>query len=198
MAANRSDQDDKQGLTDLGRQIDEATKAADLQDPDAGKSLPDRTINKVVEIAGVAVLMTIVGLVFVNATGRYTIGRTFIWGDELVLSLLPWLGMLGMFLSIRRRQIIRIEHFVGLFPERPRQILSILGSLTAAGVFIWLAIVSLEYMQFFGGDRTIYLRLRKGWFQSALVIGPALAALAYVLMVVEDLRAARRTDEPPQ
>jgi TRAP-type C4-dicarboxylate transport system permease small subunit len=67
----------------------------------------------------------------------------------------------------------------------------------AAGVFVWLAIVSLEYLQFFGGDRTIYLRLRKGWFQSALVIGPALAALAYVLMVVEDLRSSRRAGRPP-
>jgi TRAP-type C4-dicarboxylate transport system permease small subunit len=197
MAENRREQGEKQELTDLGQQIEEATKAADLQDPDAGKSLPDRVINKTVEIAGVAVLMTIVALVFVNATGRYTIGKTFIWGDEVVLSLLPWLGMLGMFLSIRRRQIIRIDFFVGLFPDRLRQFLSILGSLTAAGVFIWLAIVSLEYLHFFGGDRTIYLRLRKGWFQSALVIGPALAALAYALMIVEDLRAARRAEGPP-
>ncbi len=184
-------------MADLAQQIDKATKAADLQDPDEGRSLPDRIINKIVEVAGVAVLLTIVGLVFFNATGRYTIGRTFIWGDEMVLSLLPWLGMLGMFLSIRRRQIIRIDYFVGLFPPRLRQFLSILGSLMAAGVFVWLAIVSLEYLQFFGGDRTIYLRLRRGWFQSALVIGPALAALAYVLMVVEDLRASRRAERPP-
>jgi TRAP-type C4-dicarboxylate transport system permease small subunit len=188
MAAKHTDKDRDDGLTDLARQIDEAAKAADLQDPDEGKSLPDRVINKIVEVAGVIVLLTIVLLVFLNAAGRYALGRTFIWGDEMVLGLLPWLGMLGMFLSIRRRQIIRIEFFVSLFPVALHRLLGIIGSLVAAGVFVWLSIVSLEYLQFFGGDRTIYLRLQKGWFMSALVIGPALAALAYVLMIVEDIR----------
>jgi TRAP-type C4-dicarboxylate transport system permease small subunit len=198
MAANRPDKSPDDGLTELARQIDAAAKAADLQDPDEGKSLPDRVINKVVEIAGVTVLVGIVLLVFLNAAGRYTLGRTFIWGDEVVLGLLPWLGMLGMFLSIRRRQIIRIEFFVSLFPVALHRILGIVGSLVAAGVFVWLAIVSLEYLQFFGGDRTIYLRLQKGWFMSALVIGPALAALAYVLMIVEDLRRPVEPGETEQ
>lgn len=185
-------QDDPKGsdveLTELARELDKVAKASEMQDPDEGAGFVDRAINKVVEVAGVAVLSSIVLLVFLNAAGRYTIGVTMIWGDEMVLGLIPWLGMLGMFLSIRRRQIIRIEYFIGLLPLATQTILNLLGNLLAAAAFVYLAIVSFEYFQFFGTDRTIYLRLQKGWFMSAMFIGPALAALAYFLMIIQDFR----------
>jgi TRAP-type C4-dicarboxylate transport system permease small subunit len=180
--------DRNDGLTDLARQVDEASRKADFIDWDRGLPRFERAVNAAAEAAGVAVLATIVGLVFVNAVGRYAFSFTFIWGDELVLSLLPWLGMLGMFLSIRRRQIIRIDFFAAQLPRLLHRTLELGASLFAAAVFLWLAIVSLEYMQFFGGDRTIYLQLRKGWFMSALAIGPALAALAYLYLAWRDLR----------
>lgn len=178
-------------LSEIAKQLDEAAKEAELADPDVGKHWVDRSVNKIVEIAGVCVLSSIVLLVFFNAAGRYTIGFTFIWADEVVLGLLPWLGMLGMFLSVRRRQIIRIEYFVRLFPPPMHTGISILGSMVAAAAFVYLGIISIQYLQLFGGDRTIYLRLEKGWFMSAMVIGPALAAVAYALMIIETLTGKR-------
>ncbi len=176
------------GREDLGAAIAEASRAADVADPDAGASPFDRTLNRLVEAAGVAIFLTIVGIVFLNAAGRYTISTTMIWGDELVLSLLPWLGMTGMFLAVRRRAAIRIGFFVDLLPGAARRALTVFGSLFAAAAFTWLAIVSAHYMGFFGGDRTLYLRIQKGWFMAAMVGGPALAALAYLVVAWRDGR----------
>jgi TRAP-type C4-dicarboxylate transport system permease small subunit len=176
------------GAPDLAQQVDEAARAADLAPDDAAATRFGRAINLVAEAAGVAVLAVIVFLVFFNAVGRYAFQFTFIWGDEMVLSLLPWLGMLGMFLSIRRRQIIRIDFFVASRSRAVARMLEIGGSLVAAAAFVYLATVSLQYMQFFGGDRTIYLKIQKGWFMAAMVVGPALAAAAYLLMVYETWR----------
>ncbi len=181
---------------ELARQVDEAARTAELRDLDAGNGRVDRAINAAAEVAGVAVLATIVAVVFLNALGRYALGFVFIWGDELVLSLLPWLGMLGMFLSIRRRQIIRIDFFASRLGTRAAIMLGFAAYLFAAAVFLWLAIVSLQYLQFFGSDRMIYVGLRKGWFMAAMVVGPALAVLAYLGLLLEDLRAGRRTDTP--
>ncbi len=177
---------------DLAQKVDKASRAVDFVDHDAGKGRLDRAINKAVEIAGVGVLVTIVALVFGNAVSRYAFSAALVWSDELVLLLLPWLGMLGMFLSIRRRQIIRIEFISAKLSDGPRRALYCVTELLAAGAFMWLAIASFQYVKFFGNDLTIYLQIRKGWFQAALLIGPLLAALAYLIMVIEELRAPNR------
>lgn len=173
---------------DLADQVDRAVKAAELADLDAGLGRFDRAVNKVVEVLGVTVLATILTLVFLNAVGRYTGGFILIWGDEMVISLLPWLGMLGMFLSIRRRQIIRIDFFVERMPTPIRVTLNFVLTLFAAATFVYLAMASFELMKFFGNDRTIYLQIQKGWFMAALVVGPVLAALAYLLMAWDQVR----------
>jgi TRAP-type C4-dicarboxylate transport system permease small subunit len=189
-----TDQGPDSGVSDLARQVDEASRATELVHDDAGATRFGRAVNHVAEAAGVAVLATIVFLVFVNAVGRYALQFTFIWGDEMVLSLLPWLGMLGMFLAIRRRQIIRIDFFVASRSPAVARALELLGSLVAAAAFVYLAAVSLPYVQLFGGDRTIYLKIQKGWFMAAMVIGPALAAGAYLVLLAEDvMRRSRST-----
>ncbi|MEM9781759.1 MAG: TRAP transporter small permease subunit [Pseudomonadota bacterium] len=162
-----------------------------MADPDAGASPFDRTLNRLVEAAGVAIFLAIVSIVFVNATGRYAFSSTLIWGDELVLSLLPWLGMTGMFLAVRRRAAIRIGAFIDRLPPGLGHVMGLLGSIIAAAIFTWLAIVSVYYMGFFGSDRTIYLQIQKGWFMSAMVIGPALAAIAYLVTAWRDWKAGR-------
>lgn len=193
----RSDDDAPADDAELARQVDEAARSFEFQDFDAGKGRFDRAINALAEALGVAVLATIVTVVFLNAVGRYGLGFVFIWGDELVLSLLPWLGMLGMFLSIRRRQIIRIDFFAERLGQHVTAVLGFLTHLFAAAVFLWLAIVSLQYLQLFGADRMIYIGLRKGWFMAAMVVGPALATLAYLGLVLEDLRRrSNRSDAP--
>ena len=196
MTDNNPDGRPQDGLTDLARQIEVASRAADMHDFDAGATRLGKGVNLVAEVAGVLVFLTIVSIVFLNAFGRYALGYTFIWGDEIVLSLLPWLGMLGMFLSIRRRQIIRIDFFTTLFSPRLRSLLEVLASAVAAAAFLYLALISFQYLQLFGGDRTIYLRSEKGWFMAAMVIGPALAVGAYLILAIEDLRGRRRDSSP--
>lgn len=182
------------GVSDIAREVDKASRATDLAHDDADASRFGRAVNTVAEAAGVAVLGTIVFLVFFNAVGRYAFQYTFIWGDEMVLSLLPWLGMLGMFLSIRRRQIIRIDFFVASRGPALRRALDVASSVVAAAAFLYLAIISFQYLQLFGGDRTIYLRIQKGWFMAAMSVGPALAAAAYCVLLVEDWRGRRGPD----
>ena len=179
---------------DLADQIDAASRAADLANPDPKASFADQMINRVVEIAGVSVLLAIVALVFFNASSRYAFNFTFIWGDEMVIGLLPWLGMCGMFLSIRRRQI---EFFTLALPEWLRRPISLFASVLSAAVFVYLAYVSFQYLQLFGGDKTIYLRLPRGWFTSALAIGSALAALAYTIELIRELRQRRDREVAP-
>jgi TRAP-type C4-dicarboxylate transport system permease small subunit len=177
----------------MATRMDEATKAAELSDPDLGASAIDRAINRVAEVLGVAVLVVLLGLVFGNAVGRYLGGNMIVWADEVVIALMPWLGMLGMFLSIRRRQVIRIDYFVDNMPPRVARAVLLFADVMSAAIFLYLAVISLQYVQLFGADKSIYLRIPTGWFSSAMVIGAAAAAFAYGAHFVRDFRKPGQT-----
>jgi TRAP-type C4-dicarboxylate transport system permease small subunit len=165
---------------ELAALVEQATRDIELQDPDAGASRFDRIVNRTAELFGVLLLALLTGLVFLNATTRYLFEYSFIWGDELIIAIIPWVAMSGLFLAVRRRNVIRIDFFVDKFWPGPRKVLRLAGELLSAIVFAYLAWVSVEYVYRFGGDQLVYLRWPTGLFSSSFVIGPLLAAFAYL------------------
>ena len=104
------------GGDDLAARVGDATRRLELEDPDQGLPLAERVINRAVEILGVGLLAGILGIIFTNAVTRYALNYSLIWGEEVVIGLVPWLAMTGLFLSVRRRQMIRIDFFLERFP----------------------------------------------------------------------------------
>ncbi|MDH3663599.1 MAG: TRAP transporter small permease [Alphaproteobacteria bacterium] len=176
----------------LAERLGRAGRDQELHDPDAGRSPVDRWINRIAEVIGVAVIATIVALIFLNAVGRYAFAAPILWAEELVIALIPWLAMTGVFLSVRRRAVIRIDHFSNMMPSQLRSPLSIFGSVLASAAFVYLAIHSFDYVTLFGGDPTTYLELPTGWFTSAMLIGAAASALAFLVDILPSIRAGRR------
>ena len=164
----------------LAERIGQASRRHELEDPDAGLPLADRVVNSGVELLGVGLMGGILAIIFANALSRYALNRSFVWAEEVVISLVPWLAVTGLFLSVRRRQMIRIEFFLGKFRPGVRSLLATVADLLSAAMLAWLAWVAFGYVRIFGGDATPYLALPKGMFTSALWIGGAAAALAFL------------------
>jgi TRAP-type C4-dicarboxylate transport system permease small subunit len=106
----------------------------------------------------------------------------------VVISLVPWLAVTGLFLSVRRRQMIRIEFFLGRLSPPLRRLADVVAQLLGAVMLAWLAWLGFGYVSTFGGDRTPYLALPKGLFTSALWIGAAAVALAFAVATWRELR----------
>lgn len=176
------------GDEELAALVEQATREIELQDPDAGASRFDRIVNRTAELFGVSLLVLLTGLVFLNASTRYLLKHSFIWGDELIIAIIPWVAMSGLFLAIRRRNVIRIDFFVDKFWPGPRKVLRLAADLLSALVFAYLAWVSVEYVWRFGGDQLVYLRWPSGLFSSSFVIGPLLAAFAYLVTFWREAR----------
>lgn len=181
------------GMTDdLAQAITKASIEAELSTT-VDETGIDRWINGIVEFLGVVVLAAITLLVFANAVLRYTFNSGIIWADEVVIALVPWLAMLGMFLSVRRREIIRIGFLMDRLTPRSRRLLLIVTELASTIAFGYLTIVSFSYLSLFGADRSVYLSLSKGWFTSAMCIGAGLVGLAFFAEAVGHFR--RSDDE---
>ncbi len=164
----------------LAERVGRAGRDQELFDPDQGRPPIDRWINRIAEVIGVAAIATIVALIFLNAVGRYAFAAPILWAEELVIALIPWLAMTGVFLSVRRRAVIRIEHFSNMMPSYVRSAVSVFSSVLASAAFVYLAFHSFDYVTLFGGDPTTYLELPTGWFTSAMLIGAAASALAFL------------------
>jgi TRAP-type C4-dicarboxylate transport system permease small subunit len=183
-----------EGADDLAAQVAAAGRRQELLDPDLGLPRADMIVNRVAEALGVALLGAVVLIVFVNAAMRYLLDTSIIWAEEVVLGLIPWLAMAGLFLAIRRQTTIRIEYFFNRFPAPVRRALTLLGDSWSAVVFAYLAWVSISYLNLFGGDRTPYLGVPKGIFAAALVVGGVAAMAAFAL---EAWRARERPGRSP-
>ena len=176
----------------LAGRIAEATRRQELRDPDEGLGRIDRAVNRVAEIAGIAALGTIVLTVFANAVGRYAFNSSIIWAEELVLLLVPWLAMTGVFLSVRRGTMIRIDYFFEKLPRVLRRPLGPIGHLFCACVLTFMAGISVQFVLLFGSDRALYLEIPRSYSSSALVVGGFASALAFVVALVREHRGSRR------
>ena len=166
-------------LKNLSEKIEEATKRLELADPDANSSLIDKCVNRLVEAVGVSVLVMIVVVIFANAFSRYALNYSFSWAEELVQMSMPWLAMTGVFLSVRRGTMIKIDYFFEKIPERFQPAIAYFGFSLNILILMSMAIVSLEFVFLFGGDEALYVGLPTGFSTSALVWGMAGAAMAY-------------------
>lgn len=176
---------------DLAARVDQASRGLELADPDAGLPVIPRIINRIVEVVGVALLTSILLITFANAFGRYALNYSLVWAEEVVVALIPWLAVAGLFLSVRRRQMVRIEYFMtGLTPST-RATINAFGQVLCAAVLMYLAWVALQYVQIFGADRSPYLGLPKGLASSAFVVGGILAASAFLASLLHELRTMR-------
>ena len=179
-------------IDDIVEKIEASARRMELSDPDEGLPFFDRLINRIVEIIGASVLVGIVGVVFANATSRYLLNHSYSWAEEAVQMAMPWLAMTGVFLSVRRGTVIRIDFFFEKIPARIQPAVAYGGY--ALNVFIlgFMAYVSLQFVMFFGGDVALYANIPMGVSTSALVAGTAGAAMAYLAEFFREWRARQR------
>ena len=166
-------------LKNLSAKIDAANRKLELLDPDEGKGFVDKCVNRMVEAVGVSVLVMIVIVIFANAFSRYALNYSFSWAEELVQMSMPWLAMTGVFLSVRRGTMIKIDYFFEKIPARYQATIAYFGYTLNILVLLVMAIVSLEFVFLFGGDEALYVSVPTGFSTSALVWGMAGAAMAY-------------------
>ena len=179
-------------IDEIVEQIEATARRMELSDPDEGLPLGDRIVNRIVEIAGVSVLVGIVAVVFANASSRYLLNHSFSWAEEAVQLAMPWLAMTGVFLSVRRGTVIRIDFFFDKIPLRLQPTIAYAGYFVNVIVLLFMAFVSLQFVMFFGGDVALYADIPMGFSTSALVAGTAGAAMAYLAEFFREWRARQR------
>lgn len=130
-----------------------------------------RVIDYTSEALGALLLASIMLLLFANATGRYLLNRPIGWTQEVATGLVVWLAVVGVFISVRRRDLIVVRVVVGRLSGRLQRRVHALMTVVGVGALGYLGWYAWEYTETFGSDTTPYLALPQATFFLAIPIG---------------------------
>ena len=148
-------------------------------------------VDRVAELVAVALLGTIVVLVFLNASFRYLFADPLVWTEEIVASLIIWLAVAGAFLALRRRQLITVDVLTAKLPAGPRAALAVAVQLLSAAVLGYLAWLGWQYLGLFGKDTSPFFGFPKAFYMAAIPVGMAAMAIACLLPAFSRKRRRR-------
>lgn len=172
----------------LDKPLDRAARDLELSDPDQGLPVLERTVNRIAEVFGGSLLIAVFLIVLCNAFGRYLFAAPVVWAEEVVNATIPWLAMAGLFLSVRRRRLIRITFFEERFSPTLRALIAVSAQLLCCAAFGLVAWLTIGHVSQFGGDPTPVLGMPKGLTDTAMLVGGAAVAIAFAIEAWRRLR----------
>ena len=137
-----------------------------------------RAIDRIVEAACAAIILTIVLVVFGGFVFRYVLIKPLGWAEEVARLGLVWVTFLGAYVAFRRGAHIDIDMVVSRLSARARQRLGLVTNLLMALVIAVLVREGISYAKTFFDDPSPYLRFPIGLQYLALPAGGVLWLLA--------------------
>ncbi len=100
-----------------------------------------------IEIVSAALMLNVTVLLLAGVISRYVFGKPLVWSDEVVSISFVWLTMLGAAIAVYRNEHLRLNLFVDMLPQRPREFVHAFALVAIAGVLLALLMPAYEYMQ---------------------------------------------------
>jgi len=110
--------------------------------------LLDRTLSRLEEILVSVLLVSATLLTFTQVVTRYGFGTTLPWGEELIINMLIWAGLIGSSLALRMGIHIGVDIFVKKFPPHIAKALTLLALTLGLGFCVTLAVLSVRFVIF--------------------------------------------------
>ena len=110
--------------------------------------LLDRALSRLEEILVSALLIAASLLTFTQVVTRYGFGTTLSWGEELIINMLIWAGLIGSSLALRMGIHIGVDIFVKKFPPPVAKALTLVALGLGLGFCVTLAVLSIRFVNF--------------------------------------------------
>ncbi|WP_108124197.1 TRAP transporter small permease [Saccharospirillum mangrovi] len=132
---------------------------------------------------GAGLMMLVVfGIVFANATWRYSAGKSIVWGEDVAVFAMIFGIMFGMALAYLQDGHVRFQFATSLVPKRWHKGHRVLIDVLVLAVGIGLAWSAFEFMSSRGGRLSPSTGIPMGVFQSAVLMGGVLLSLSALTM----------------
>lgn len=138
-------------------------------------------LDRVVSIAAGTALLVVTFTIFVNATGRYTAGVSFLGGEELARLLTVWITFVAAYAMLRQDRHVTIDLVLRVVPLPVQRVLrgliALIGTVTM-GYLTWRA-YQLTSFSFGTGQMGTTLPVPRALFFLPVLVGGALMTVAF-------------------
>jgi TRAP-type C4-dicarboxylate transport system permease small subunit len=145
----------------------------------------DRVDGAIRIVAGL-LLIAVTLIIFLNATGRFLIGASFLGGEELARLLIIWTTFLAAFSALRIDAHVAID--LGLRRMGPGPQRLVRGVTAAVGIIVssYLCLIAyqLTAFSFRSGQMGSTLPILRGFFFLPVVVGSGLMVIAFAEKLV--------------
>ena len=149
-----------------------------------------RVVARSTEIALIAAMAVLVGVVFLEVLLRYVFTTSLIFAEELSRYLMIWVAFLGAALCVREGLHIRIDAVVGRLAPGPRRLAGLAASAAMLAFLVMLLIESAWILPSTNEQDTTTLGVTMAWFYVAIPVG---CALMILFILVPRAGAGRRS-----
>lgn len=145
-----------------------------------------RVLDRTVSVAAGIALLIVTFTIFLNATGRYTIGATFLGGEELARLLTVWITFVAGYTMLREDGHVSIDLLVRVVPlpvqRALRGVAALIGTITMA----YLAYRAYQLSAFSLGTGQVgtTLPVPRGLFFVPVCLGAVLMTVAFLEKLV--------------
>lgn len=157
-----------------------------------------RALSRLIDMFLVFGGLSIVTLVFVNATLRGAAGFDLAWSLEVTAFLLLWTTFLGCAAAIARGAHMRVTEIVELFvPQGLHRFLSASINLIVLVIMLSLIVEGYSISSHTWAQRTTVLYWPVGFLYASMPVGIALSLIFHAFNTVHDWRSPPGRDGPP-
>lgn len=152
--------------------------------------LPLRFLNGLIDIFLVLGGMSIVTLVFVNATLRGAAGFDLAWSLEVTAFFLLWTTFLGCAAAIARGAHMRVTEIVELFvPQGAHRFLTVAINIVVLLMMVSLIVEGYSISSHTWAQQTTVLYWPVGFLYASMPVGIALSLIFHVFNMLHDWRS---------
>lgn len=146
-------------------------------------------LDRLVSVAAGAALLIVTFTIFLNASGRYIAGASFLGGEELARLLTVWITFIAAYTMLRTDRHVSIDLILRVVPRSVQRVLrgvaALIGTITMA-YLAWRA-WQLSSFSFGTGQMGTTLPVPRGLFFLPVAIGGALMAIAFAEKLVRSI-----------
>lgn len=146
-------------------------------------------VERATSVASGIALLIVTLTIFLNALGRYTVGVTFLGGEELARLLTVWITFIAGYAMLRQERHVAIDLLLRVVPPTVQRLMrgatAFIGTITMA-YLAWRA-AQLSAFSFGTGQMGTTLPVPRALFFLPVAIGGALMAIAFAETFVRAL-----------
>lgn len=139
-----------------------------------------KVLDKIMAVITAAIMIFLTILIGVNVIARFVFNSPITWQYETTLVLMPYVIFLGMCITFRNDEHMRLTFVSNAMPEKVRNVFVVILDLLVLAFLVWAGYLSIGIVQNAMKNTYQTIPVARGWFYFPFPIGCVISILQII------------------